>query len=77
MCPWRWRGDAPSRNPNSHNNLSPVAVVGGHTFAQISVGDGTCGRTRDGVIWCWGFGALGNGTSEDSPVPVRVGDPQD
>jgi alpha-tubulin suppressor-like RCC1 family protein len=66
-------------NPDSHNDLSPVAVVGGHTFAQVSVGDGTCGRTREGVIWCWGYGgggSLGNGSFESSAVPVRVNDPQ-
>jgi alpha-tubulin suppressor-like RCC1 family protein len=61
-----------------HSNLQPVAVVGGHTFAQIAVGDGACGRTRDGVIWCWGYGGagtLGNGSFESSAVPVRVEDP--
>jgi len=63
-------------NPGSHTNLSPVAVVGGHTFAQLSVGDQTCGRTRDGAIWCWGYGPRGDGSPDGGPVPVRVIDPQ-
>lgn len=49
---------------------------GRRVFAQVSAGAfHACGLTRDGVAWCWGdntYGALGDGTTERSPVPVRV-----
>jgi hypothetical protein len=53
----------------------PVADV--RDFVTISTGDGThaCGRTRQGVILCWGrgdSGQLGNGSAPTSPLPVRV-----
>ncbi len=36
-------------------SLTPVAVAGDHTFAQISVGSGhVCALTPDGQAWCWG-----------------------
>ena len=43
-----------------HVRRSPVSVVGGITFAQISAGYGTaCGVTGEGVAYCWG--SDGNG----------------
>ena len=52
--------------------LTPVAVAGGHFFAQVSAGQGsTCGRTSGAVAYCWGAN-LGNGSINSSPVPVRV-----
>jgi alpha-tubulin suppressor-like RCC1 family protein len=52
--------------------LTPVAVAGGHFFAQVSAGQGsTCGRTSGAVAYCWGTN-LGNGTTNSSPVPTRV-----
>jgi alpha-tubulin suppressor-like RCC1 family protein len=59
-------------------STTPVSVVGNLTFSELSVGDGeghTCGRTSSGVVYCWGgnrYGQLGNGTTTDSKVPVRV-----
>ena len=35
----------------------------------------TCAVRTDGILWCWGWndkGQLGNGTNQDSLVPVRV-----
>jgi alpha-tubulin suppressor-like RCC1 family protein len=53
---------------------SPVGV--GLSFASISVGYAyTCGVTTDGAAYCWGqnsHGQLGNGTTTDSSVPVKV-----
>lgn len=54
----------------------PDRVVGGHTFAQISVGDDhTCAITPDGAAYCWGdgvWGRLGNGSDDDADRPARV-----
>lgn len=65
--------------------LSPVPVAGGLTFAvperfpyagTLSAGRShTCGVTTTGATYCWGaneHGQLGNGTTLDSPVPVKV-----
>ncbi len=61
---------------NVPQSTVPVAVTGGHTFVEISAGEGhTCGRTAAGVVWCWGWngkGQLGNNTFVNSPAPVRV-----
>jgi alpha-tubulin suppressor-like RCC1 family protein len=54
----------------------PVAVSGGLTFAALAVGDvHVCGVTIAGAVYCWGgntFGQLGNGTTNDSPMPQLV-----
>jgi alpha-tubulin suppressor-like RCC1 family protein len=55
---------------------SPVAVVGGLTFATVSAGGNhTCGVTTEGAAYCWGYnneGQLGNGTSGRRTSPVAV-----
>jgi hypothetical protein len=56
---------------------TPMAVSTGVTFASITAGLGrhSCGRTALGTAYCWGentFGALGNGTQQDSAIPVEV-----
>jgi alpha-tubulin suppressor-like RCC1 family protein len=61
-------------------SLTPVAVVGGLSFSQVSAGspDHTCARTPAGVGYCWGRGfngQLGNGTTGRSAVPVAVSGP--
>jgi alpha-tubulin suppressor-like RCC1 family protein len=52
---------------------TPVAVLGGLSFASLSVGlYHTCGVTTDAVAYCWGDngnGQLGAGTTEICPVP--------
>ncbi|MFQ5679745.1 MAG: RCC1 domain-containing protein, partial [Gemmatimonadota bacterium] len=59
--------------------IAPVAVTGGLTFAELSVGGlHVCGRTPAGELYCWGWnawGQLGDGTQTDSNVPVRVASP--
>jgi alpha-tubulin suppressor-like RCC1 family protein len=56
---------------------TPAPVSGGLTFAVVTAGLGrhSCGRTAAGAAYCWGensFGALGSGSTTDSPVPVPV-----
>ncbi len=45
-------------------------------FRQVTAGrDFSCGVTTDDVAYCWGanyYGALGNGTTDLSPLPVAV-----
>jgi alpha-tubulin suppressor-like RCC1 family protein len=52
---------------------TPVAVVGGLSFASLSVGlYHTCGVSTGAVAYCWGDngnGQLGAGTTELCPVP--------
>ena len=52
---------------------TPVAVVGGLSFASLSVGlYHTCGVTTGAVAYCWGDngnGQLGAATTEVCPVP--------
>jgi hypothetical protein len=48
------------------------------TFGSMSIGNATCGLTRRGAAWCWGFngnGEVGDSTNEPrlSPVAVRGG----
>jgi alpha-tubulin suppressor-like RCC1 family protein len=54
----------------------PVAVVGGLTFASVSVGGGhTCGITAEGAAYCWGLnwgGQLGDGSTSQRSSPVLV-----
>ena len=57
---------------------TPAPVVGLSNVTQISVGPnfGTCARTSDGSVYCWGrndFGQLGRAPTERAlPVPTRV-----
>ena len=73
-------GEQPSRQGriNIAGRRQPVAVTGGLTFSAIaamSVGESTCGVSMNGAVYCWGkngLGQLGNGTTANSDVPVKV-----
>jgi alpha-tubulin suppressor-like RCC1 family protein len=69
------------RTPLVAATLAAVACgdAGGpaaHTFVPVSAGAyHACALTADGAAWCWGantYGALGDGGTSPSPVPVRV-----
>lgn len=59
-------------------STTPIPVSGGIKFASVSVGaDHACGLALDASVWCWGsneHGELGDGSLENSPVPVPVRD---
>jgi len=59
------------------SNPVPTLVSGGHTWTSVDTGwDKSCGVTTEGEAYCWGSntrGHLGNGTTTDSSVPVKVG----
>ena len=79
---WGYNGDGELGNGTTTSSATPVAVAGGLTFAAVSAGDAvdaggqhTCGVTRAGAAYCWGyngFGGLGNGTTTNSTTPVAV-----
>ena len=68
------RGDVTS----AIEGATPAPVVGLENVTQISVGPnfGTCARTSNGSVYCWGrndFGQLGRPRSEARiPQPMRV-----
>ncbi len=56
---------------------SPVGSVPGNDWKQVATaGPHSVALKRDGTLWAWGSnwaGQLGDGTTNHSPVPVRVG----
>ncbi len=69
-------GGGPLGNDSASSSSLPVPVSGGLTFASLSAGfHHTCGVTLAGLAYCWGdnfTGELGDGTTTDSKVPVKV-----
>ncbi len=53
--------------------MTPVAVSGGHHFAEVAVGElFACGRKSNGEVWCWGRNSEGQlaTAGPDAPSPV-------
>jgi alpha-tubulin suppressor-like RCC1 family protein/uncharacterized protein YjdB len=68
-------GDGQKISFGNTYSLTPVAVVGGHTFRQLTAGQKhTCGVTTAGQLYCWGSnsGKLGNGTGTETSTPSLV-----
>jgi alpha-tubulin suppressor-like RCC1 family protein len=68
-------------NGTTRDRSSPAAVTGGLLFAGVDAGgvvgesSFSCGVTTGQRAYCWGwnaFSTLGNGSTEDSSVPVAV-----
>ena len=59
---------------NTTNSNSPVTVSGITSARSVTAGDAsTCAILDDGSLQCWGAaGLLGDGSSDDSAVPVTV-----
>jgi alpha-tubulin suppressor-like RCC1 family protein len=62
--------------PSYDCSSSPVEVASPVSLHSIDVGQNhTCALGSNGIVYCWGKneeGQLGDGTVEDSPVPVPV-----
>jgi alpha-tubulin suppressor-like RCC1 family protein len=60
----------------TESGATPVPVAGGLEFQSVSAALGfTCGRTVQGVVYCWGEGSsgqLGQNTLENQLTPARV-----
>lgn len=59
-----------------NHSAVPVRVSGLHDITSISAGnESSYALDSSGTVWAWGqntYGQLGNGTTTDSDVPVRV-----
>lgn len=77
---WGAGGSDQQGDGDSTDNLTPTQVVLGQSgnFKKISSNTShTCGINLNGELYCWGdnsFNQLGDGTSNDSNVPVKVDD---
>jgi len=77
---WGYNGYGQLGHSTSANqSAAPVAVMGGLTFAAVTVGGShACGLTSRGAAYCWGgnaVGQLGDGTLTDRVAPVTVSNP--
>jgi len=78
-----WGSGANGRLGNGLTATSnvPVKVFGQRTYTSIALqgsGATTCAVATTGAVYCWGVGAngqLGNNTTADSAIPVRVWEP--
>jgi alpha-tubulin suppressor-like RCC1 family protein len=73
---WGYNTSGEVGDGTTTQRTSPVAVLGGLTFAALSAGYSvTCGVTTGGAAYCWGrnaFGELGDGTMTQRTSPVSV-----
>lgn len=78
---WAWGSNSAGQcgtNTVGNSYSSPVSVVGGNSYIDISTGYTTAAAIRgsDGTAWCWGSnfrGQCGDGTSGNSySSPVSV-----
>ena len=75
---WGWNGYGRLGDGTNTNSSVPVLVSGGFSWTSVSANNEmhSCGVTTFGEAYCWGDnreGKLGNGTRQDSWVPVKVG----
>jgi alpha-tubulin suppressor-like RCC1 family protein len=84
---WTWganfNGKLGLGETNDQRALTPVEVHGPGNFSYLNSVTAVMGGEIhnvalkvDGTVWCWGwnaFGQLGNGTTNDSWVPVQAG----
>jgi len=74
---WGWNLYGQLGDGTLTNRLTPVLVVGGHLFRQVTAGYyHTCGLTTDDRVFCWGwnrYGQVGDSSSAwKHPKPSRV-----
>jgi alpha-tubulin suppressor-like RCC1 family protein len=79
---WCWgyngRGEVGdgTTSPSTSPKLPVQVTVLGVDAVQVSAGDHTCARKKDGTLWCWGsngYGQVGDGTTSNSrPTPVQT-----
>ena len=63
---WSW--DGTTCNPTQNASLTGVIGIAAGYFSAFTL-------KNDGTVWCWGWnanGQLGDGTTNDSSIPVQV-----
>ena len=74
---WGYGGDGELGDGTFGTRFTPGPVTGLSNVTAISAGTGyhTAALKSDGTVWTWGFnnfGELGDGTTNDAPVPVQM-----